>query len=112
MITLACTLLFAFPLEDPMVFENRMPALFKIVSLAGSIMLILLFVLPSVIVGIGLTKQKGWADNFILPLGCFYLLVFPLGTAIGVYCLVVFFSNRDQSRYKQESPLETNQGVQ
>jgi hypothetical protein len=98
-LTLLTSLLFALPVDFFFyAYGNRpemeIPSMFRLVSLAGSLMLFLLIVLPFLIIGIGLIRQKRWADDLILPMGCFYLLFFPLGTAIGIYGLVVFFANR------------------
>ena len=96
-ITLIGTFLIVGSLQPDVLAEAEMPAMFKLISLAGSIMLFLLLSLPSVVVGIGLLRKKNWAEDLILPLGCFYLLFFPLGTAIGIYGLLVFFSNRKRN---------------
>lgn len=102
-LSLVSAILLAIPLAPITPPATDMPGFFKIISLAGSIMVVLMLALPSIIVGIGLVRKKLWANDLILPMGCFYLLFFPLGTAIGIYGLVVFFSNR---QYKNTSHHE------
>lgn len=94
-LTFISAVLFAIPVAPFTSSYFDVPGLFKLISLAGSVMMFLLLALPSLIIGIGLARKQQWANDLILPLGCFYLLFFPLGTAIGIYGLVVFFSNRE-----------------
>ena len=48
---------------------------------------------PQVIGGIWLLKFKEWARILVLALSFLALLNFPLGTALGVYTLVILFNN-------------------
>ena len=52
--------------------------------------IILLFALPSLIVGIGLLTRQSWAMIFALIMGCLNLFSFPFGTAIGIYTIWVY----------------------
>lgn len=108
-LSLVSAILYAIPFTPFTPPVTDIPGFFKIISLAGSIMMVLMLALPSVIVGVGLIRKKLWANDLILPLGCFYLLFFPLGTAIGIYGLVVFFSNRQlqNSSYKEVNASST-----
>ncbi len=45
--------------------------------------------IPSLIAGIGLLKQKGWARTLATVLAVLALASFPIGTAAGVYTLWV-----------------------
>jgi hypothetical protein len=45
--------------------------------------------IPSLIAGIGLLKQKGWARTLAIVLAVLALVSFPVGTAAGVYTLWV-----------------------
>jgi hypothetical protein len=92
--SIASALMFAVPVDF---FEPNavpLPAFVKLISLLTSLFLLIILGIPSVVVGIGLLKKKHWAFDWILAVGCFYLLFFPIGTAIGIYGLVVFFGNR------------------
>ena len=56
---------------------------------AGAIMLIL--AIPYIACGIGLLKRKRWARILGIVLGAVALIRFPIGTAFGVYALVILF---------------------
>jgi hypothetical protein len=45
--------------------------------------------IPSLIAGIGLLKQKGWARTLAIILAVLALASFPIGTAAGIYTLWV-----------------------
>jgi hypothetical protein len=45
--------------------------------------------IPSLIAGIGLLKQKGWAHTLAIILAILAVTSFPIGTAAGVYTLWV-----------------------
>lgn len=110
--SLITTFLIMGPVYTFQVAEADIPGLFKIISLAGVLMLFLLLTLPSIITGIGLISHKNWAQDIVLPLGCFYLLFFPLGTAIGIYGLVVYFSNKERANAKNNMNFHTTSTVQ
>lgn len=55
--------------------------------------IIVLFSIPSIISGIGLLYHKKWALTLALILGCFKLLSFPFGTALGIYSIWVYAEN-------------------
>jgi hypothetical protein len=44
---------------------------------------------PGLIGGVGLLKRKPWSRILLIVLGILHLLDFPLGTALGVYTLIV-----------------------
>jgi hypothetical protein len=58
--------------------------------------------LPAVIVGYGLYTLKPWARIFGIVLSVLSLLVFPLGTALGIYGLWVLLS-KDGARLFEPS---------
>ena len=97
-LSLACALLFAIPVDIFSEYSVALPEFVKLISLASSILLLLLLGIPSVIVGMGLLQNRSWAFDWILVVGCFYIIFFPVGTAIGIYALVVFFTNRPQQQ--------------
>jgi hypothetical protein len=59
---------------------------------------ILFFSIPSIIGGVALLNEKTWAITLLLILGCFKLLSFPIGTAIGVYTIWVYSQNHKSNR--------------
>lgn len=50
---------------------------------------IVFFSIPSIIGGIAVLNEKSWGLTLVLVLGCFKLLSFPIGTAIGIYTIWV-----------------------
>lgn len=59
--------------------------------------------IPSVIVGIGLRAQKEWALILALIIGIVISPFFPLGSALGVYAIVVFLMNHSEKSRIQNS---------
>lgn len=49
--------------------------------------------IPSIIAGWGLSKHKSWARILVIILAILSLPNFPVGTAIGVYALVIMFND-------------------
>jgi hypothetical protein len=60
--------------------------------------LILFFVLPTLIAGIGLLAKQSWAMILSLIVGCLKLFSFPIGTAMGVYAIWIFAEDQKLSR--------------
>ena len=50
----------------------------------------ILFLIPRLIIGIGLVGEKKWANLPGLVFGIISILNVPVGTLLGVYCLLVF----------------------
>lgn len=55
---------------------------------------------PQIIAGIGLTKLHEWARILTLIVAFFSLLSFPLGTALGVYSIVVLLKEETVKLFK------------
>ena len=51
--------------------------------------ILLFWAIPGIIAGIGLIKIKNWARILAIILGVLSLPAFPIGTALGVYTLIV-----------------------
>ena len=51
--------------------------------------LFLVIGIPSLIAGVGLLKQKGWARTLAIIVAILALASFPIGTAVGIYTLWV-----------------------
>ena len=68
---------------------------FLITSGVGAIIAVILIVMavPGIIAGVGLLKLKPWARILAIIVGALHLLSFPLGTAIGVYTIVVMVND-------------------
>ncbi|MFC2026204.1 hypothetical protein ACFLUC_03315 [Chloroflexota bacterium] len=63
----------------------------------------LCFFLPGVIAylaaGYGLLKYKGWARILAIILAILNLILFPIGTAIGIYTLVIMFNEETKALF-------------
>jgi hypothetical protein len=66
--------------------EGGIVALAIMLSVSG---LLFAFGIPSLIAGIGLLKQKGWARPLAIALAVLAVACFPLGTVAGLYTLWV-----------------------
>lgn len=71
-----------------------------IVASFGTLMLLLSIL--SIIGGYGMMHLKKWPRLLLLILGCIYLFLFPIGTVLGIYTLVVFLSENETE--KQVTP--------
>ena len=60
-----------------------------ILSVIGKVVagIIIVCSLPGIIAGIGLFKRKEWGRVLTLIISVLHLVNFPLGTAVGVYCI-------------------------
>jgi hypothetical protein len=52
----------------------------------------LLLMIPCIVTGIALTGFRGWARTVGIVLSILQMLVVPLGTMVGIYGLIVLFS--------------------
>lgn len=52
--------------------------------------------IPSIIAGWGLSQHKSWARILTIILAILSLPQFPVGTAIGVYALVILFNDESK----------------
>ncbi len=74
-----------------------------ILPLIGNIIAAFFFLLsiPGIIAGIGLMKHKEWARILTLILSVINLLNFPLGTALGVYCIWALVQDETVALFSQ-----------
>ena len=59
-----------------------------------------LLALPNLICGWGLLKFKGWARILGIILAAIALTKFPIGTAFGVYALVILFKKETEALFE------------
>ena len=90
LLALLFTTIFSFAMGESEPADARVLEL--VMSLARYVpsIVILLFALPSLVVGIGLLTKQSWAMIFALIMGCLNLFSFPFGTAIGIYTIWVY----------------------
>ncbi|WP_420387127.1 hypothetical protein [Roseivirga sp.] len=54
----------------------------------------IIFFIPRIIIGIGLVNQRSWANVPALVYGVISLINIPIGTLLGVYCILTFTAKR------------------
>jgi hypothetical protein len=86
--------------------QTGAPTILRLVALAVIFFVALLGV-PKIIGGVWLLKRKEWSRILILVLSFLSLLNFPLGTALGVYSLVILL-NQDTIRLFDVPAPETS----
>ena len=59
----------------------------------------ILFFIPRLILGIALVTGQKWANIPSLVYGIISLQNFPLGTILGVYCIMVFTAKKEDEDY-------------
>ncbi len=77
------------------------PDVFFIFDIISSIFwgITILFFIPRLILGIALVRGQKWANIPSLVYGVISLLNFPIGTALGVYCILVFTAKQPDEDY-------------
>lgn len=76
--------------------------------IAGPFALVLTFFSAlSIIGGIGVLKHANWARYLTLVLSVLDLFNFPLGTALGIYCLWVLAQDRTARLFGARPPAGT-----
>lgn len=84
---LAALLLFVGVTGEGLLSENRETILITASAATAVAILLASISTLAIIGGMGLLQRRSWARVLVIVLGCFYLLSFPLGTAVGIYTL-------------------------
>jgi hypothetical protein len=76
-----------------------------ILPLIGNIVAAFIFIMsvPGIIAGIGLMKHKEWGRILTLILSVINLLNFPLGTALGIYCIWALVQDETVAIFRREA---------
>jgi len=74
---------------------------FLAIIFAFMVILTLILSVPKIIGGTYLFKYRNWARILCIVLSILNLISFPLGTALGVYGLVVLFNEKTVALFKQ-----------
>lgn len=53
--------------------------------------------------GLGLLQYKSWARILAIILGIVNLILFPIGTAVGIYTLIIMFNEQTKALFRGES---------
>lgn len=72
------------------------PNVLRIFEIISSVLwgIALIFFVPRLIIGIGLAREKEWANIPGMIYGVISLLNFPFGTLLGIYCMVIFTAKK------------------
>ena len=69
----------------------------------GSVCFFLPGIIAYVLAGYGSLKYKSWARILVIILAILNLIVFPIGTAIGIYTLWVMFNDETKALFEAGS---------
>jgi hypothetical protein len=80
------------------------------VSLLASFGVVCFFlpgIIAYVLAGYGLLNYKSWARILSIILAIFNLILFPIGTALGIYTLIIMFNDEAEALFNgQATPAE------
>ena len=77
------------------------------VSLLASFGVVCFFlpgIIAYVLAGYGLLNYKSWARILSIILAIFNLILFPIGTALGIYTLIIMFNDEAEALFNGEAP--------
>jgi len=75
----------------------------SILASIGALCFFLPGVIAYVLAGYGLLKYKSWARILAIILAILNLILFPIGTALGIYTLVIMFNDEAEVLFKGQS---------
>lgn len=55
----------------------------------------------AIIGGAGMLNGKRWSKILLLALGCIFLFLLPIGTILGIYTIVVFLSDKEETMHSR-----------
>ena len=74
-------------------------------------MMVIFITVPSILAGVGLINQKRWGLILALIIGILSLPVFPIGTGLGLYAIIVFLMEHSET-YNPRSTENTKNVVE
>ena len=74
----------------------------SILASLGALCFFLPGVIAYVLAGYGLLKYKSWARILAIILAILNLILFPIGTALGIYTLVIMFNEEANALFRDE----------
>ncbi|MFQ6108704.1 MAG: hypothetical protein ACE5L7_04025 [Candidatus Aminicenantales bacterium] len=80
---------------------HEAPIILRVVGLSVGLFIVVLSA-PEIIAGIGLLKRLEWARILALVVAFFNLLNIPLGTALGVYSLVILLKEETALLFRRQ----------
>jgi len=82
----------------------------SILASTGALCFFLPGIIAYIVAGYGLLKYKGWARILAIILAILNLSLFPIGTALGIYTLVIMFNEETKALFRGEgTPAEVEE---
>ena len=82
----------------------------SILASTGALCFFLPGIIAYVIAGYGLLKYKSWARILAIILAILNLILYPIGTALGIYTLVIMFNEETKVLFRGEgTPAEVEE---
>lgn len=81
---------------------HEAPFILRTVGLGVGLLIVILSA-PEVVAGIGLLKRQEWARILALVVAFFNLLSIPLGTALGVYSIVILLKEETVQLFRSQA---------
>ena len=77
----------------------------SILASTGALCFFLPGIIAYIVAGYGLLKYKSWARILAIILAILNLILFPIGTALGIYTLVIMFNDETKALFSGEVAL-------
>ena len=74
-----------------------------ILASVGALCFFLPGIIAYIVAGYGLLKYKGWARILAIILAILNLVLFPIGTVLGIYTLVIMFNGETEALFRGEA---------
>ena len=82
----------------------------SLLASTGALCFFLPGIIAYVVTGYGLLKYKSWARILAIILAILNLILFPIGTALGIYTLVIMFNEETEALFRGEgTPAEVEE---
>ena len=82
----------------------------SLLASTGTLCFFLPGIIAYIVAGYGLLKYKGWARILAIILAILNLILFPIGTALGIYTLVIMFNEETKTLFRGEgTPAEVEE---
>ena len=91
----------------PLISANVSGARDSLLASSGLVCFALPGIIASALAGYGLLKYKNWARIVAIVLAFVYILAIPIGTAVGIYTLIIMFNKGTAALFRgQGEPTE------
>ena len=82
----------------------------SLLASTGALCFFLPGIIAYIVAGYGLLKYKSWARILAIILAILNLILFPIGTALGIYTLVIMFNDETKALFSGEvAPAEVEE---